>query len=538
MANKEKNKEIGIMIIVFVIYAVILFVLKELILTKLGWNGDDWISDVLNKIYTAMIIFAWAATLFVVIRYRKYRRKTGRNLIADSSQYKRGYKELTDYYANADPHKLDNKNFNREIWIDAKGIVLGMSEHRLLTIPSNSECNIAVFGPPGTGKTSGVAIPNAITFNGAVLAIDIKGDLYQYVYHNSNREIIRFCPDDPEAFWKSYCFDPFADIMKMSITDKKLYLESMATILIPEETGTDGYFFSSRARKMFQGIAHLMLYENPQTSFPQLVHAILDGNPFDWVKRAMNSQCTAAREQIASFYGNNEKNVSAIYDTLTTAMVHFSNPTLDHLLSKSEKCISANLLERGYDIYLQVSQEHLESYAPLFTLIIQMLSTEFTKRPDRSTGTHTRPILMLMDEFPQLTFSYEIINRNLSTLRSKNVICMIVQQNLSQLEQRFGQTGARSLLGNCNIQMILGSNDIATSTLFSDLCGYKKVLRRSNSETISSDVSTGVTVHEVSEKVFPIEHFGDLPSRNKLVLYMKGKYLECDKLNCYNYDMV
>ena len=86
--------------------------------------------------------------------------------------------------------------------------------------------------------------------------------------------------------------------------------------------------------------------------------------------------------------------------------------------------------------------------------------------------------------------------------------------------------------------MILGSNDIATSTLFSDLCGYKKVLRRSNSETISSDVSTGVTVHEVSEKVFPIEHFGDLPSRNKLVLYMKGKYLECDKLNCYNYDMV
>ena len=76
---------------------------------------------------------------------------------------------------------------------------------------------------------------------------------------------------------------------------------------------------------MFQGITHLMLYQNPNVSFPDVVRAILNGNPFDWVRKALDSDCIAAKEQIASFYGNKEKNVSAVYDTLTTAMVHFSN---------------------------------------------------------------------------------------------------------------------------------------------------------------------------------------------------------------------
>ena len=179
----------------------------------------------------------------------------------------------------------------------------------------------------------------------------------------------------------------------------------------------------------------------------------------------------------------------------------------------------------------------MESYAPLFTLILQTFSSAFTRRPDSSTGVKNKPILMLIDEFPQLTFSYEMINANLSTLRSKNVICMIIQQNISQLELRFGQAGARSILGNCNCQIILGSNDLTTSTTFSDMFGYKKVLKISNNEATSQSVSTGMTVQEAVEKVFPPESFGDLQTRKKMVFYFKGKYLLCNRLNCYErYD--
>lgn len=486
------------------------------------------------KIALPIVLAAiWFLIVFTICRDKRYRYLTGRNYGADHGKYKRSYYELVDYFKDADPHKLDTSDFKSESWHDAKGIIFGTDQGRLIKIPSNSECNIAIFGPPGSGKTSGIAIINAMSFQGSVLAVDVKGDLYNYVSKHTDRKIVRFCPDSPTALQDSVRFDPFAELKNMDETDKKLYLESVATVLIADEGGSDGNYFTTRARKMFQGITHLILHKNPDASFPEVIHAILQGNVFDWVTRAIESDCEPAKELLASFYGNSEKNVSSAYDALTTALVHFSNPILDELLSNKGNCISIKTLEKGTDLYLQISQEHLDAYAPLFTLLIQSMSTAFTKRPDSSTGVKNRPILMLLDEFPQLTFSYKLINSNLSTLRSKSVICMVIQQNLSQLEYRYQPTGARSVLGNCNYQIILGSNDINSSKVFSDTFGVKKVLKISNSETMAQNNTTGRSVQETTEKVFLPEYFGDLSSKNKMIIYFKGKYCECKKLNCY-----
>lgn len=475
----------------------------------------------------------WFFIFFTVCRDKSYRYKTGRNYGHDNGKYKRSYAELVEYFQDAEPHKLDTSDFKIMPWRDAKGIIFGTDNGKLIKIPSNSECNIAIFGPPGSGKTSGIAIINAMSFQGSVLAVDVKGDLYNYVSKNTNRKIVRFCPDSPTALQDSVRFDPFAELKNMDETDRKLYLESVATVLIADEGGSDGNYFTTRARKMYQGITHLILHENPDASFPDVIHAILQGNVFEWVTKAIESDCEPAKELLASFYGNSEKNVSSAYDALTTALVHFSNPILDELLSNKGKSVSIKTLEKGTDLYLQISQEHLDAYAPLFTLLIQSMSTAFTKRPDSSTGVKNRPILMLLDEFPQLTFSYKLINSNLSTLRSKSVICMVIQQNLSQLEYRYQPTGARSILGNCNYQIILGSNDINSSKVFSDTFGVKKVLKISNSETIAQNNTTGRSVQEATEKVFLPEYFGDLSANNKMVIYFRGKYCECKKLNCY-----
>jgi type IV secretory pathway TraG/TraD family ATPase VirD4 len=519
------------------IFALALFIAKDYICNAacsyLNMTEIPLFRRLLQFVIYLLLATIWFMTVFMVCRNKRYRYKTGRNFMHDSGKYKRSYAELVEYFQDSDPHKLDTSDFKAEPWRSAKGLIFGTDKGKLIKIPSNSECNIAVFGPPGSGKTSGIAIINAISFQGSVLAVDVKGDLYNYVSNHTNRKIVRFCPDSPTALTDSVRFDPFAELKHMDDTDKKLYLESMATVLIADEGGSDGNYFTSRARKMFQGITHLILHGNPDASFPDVIHAILQGNVFDWVTKARESDCEAAKELLSSLYGNNEKNVTAAYDALTTALVHFSNPVLDELLSNKGHCVSIKTLENGNDLYLQISQEHLDAYAPLFTLLIQSMSTAFTKRPDSSTGVKNRPILMLLDEFPQLTFSYKLINSNLSTLRSKSVICMVIQQNLSQLEYRYQPTGARSILGNCNYQIILGSNDINSSKVFSDTFGVRKVLKISNSETIAQNNSTGRSVQESTEKIFSPEYFGDLSANNKMVIYFKGKYCECQKLNCY-----
>lgn len=524
-------------IIQFTIFAISLLLVKDYLTQLLCLYLNITATNPFYKLallaVPIVLILLWCFITFMIWRAKTYHYKTGRNFCYDSNTYKRTYGELLDYFKDADPHRLNMNDFPVQTWHDTKGIVFGVNNGKLITIPSNSECNIAIFGPPGSGKTSGIAIINAMCFQGSVLAIDIKGDLYNYVSSHSKRKIIRFCPDSPTALRDSCRFDPFEGIDKMNITDKKLYLESIATVLIADEGGSEGNYFSSRARKIFQGITHLILSEKHHASFPDVIHAILKGNVFEWVKKAIESDCEPAKELLASFYGNSEKNVSSAYDALTTALVHFSNPVLDELLSNTGKCVSIKDIEKGYDVYLQISQEHLDAYSPLFTLLIQSFSTAFTRRPDSSTGIKNRSVLMLLDEFPQLTYSYKIINSNLSTLRSKSVICMLIQQNLSQLEYRYQQTGSRSILGNCNYQIILGSNDINSSKVFSDTFGTRKILKVSNSETLSQNKTSGYSIQEAIEKIFLPEYFGDLSNDNKMVIYFKGKYCECKKLNCY-----
>ena len=147
------------------------------------------------------------------------------------SHFTRSYAQLVDYFKDAEPHKLDTSLYSKESWKTTKGLIFGMDGNRLISIPSASECNLAVFGPPGAGKTSGIAIIDAMQFDGSVLAVDIKGDIYNYVSTHSNRKILRFAPDADDALSVSCHFDPLYGFDKMSPTDQKLYLENVASIL-------------------------------------------------------------------------------------------------------------------------------------------------------------------------------------------------------------------------------------------------------------------------------------------------------------------
>lgn len=540
-------------VIAFLVWAFLNAILRKPV-TNLVCNLEqldpyrDSLEIILTKITVPAVMWGlWIVIMFTTTRDKMYYDRTGRNYSTDHGRYKRSFGELIDYFRDAEPRKLDTSVYPVMDWKQCGGIPLGKDDKgRLIYIKPGSELNAVIYGPPGAGKTSGIGIPSVINYRGSCLVVDIKGDIYNFVSkHNPKRakRILRFAPDDPDALEISCHFDPFSGIDEMDPTAKKLFIESMATVLIPDEKGSGDNFFTSRGRKLFRGVCHMILSEQPDASLPDVIHAILQGNVFDWVKRAIAAEnpdndpdLIVAKELMSSFFGTNEKNTSGCWDACCSAIATFSNPVLDVLLARDKDSISNKTLDDGKDIYLQIQQQHLDAYAPLFTLIIQTLSTGFTRRPDSSTGAKNRPILMLLDEFPQLTFDYKLINSNLSTLRSKNVIIMMIMQNLSQLEYRYQQIGARSITGNCNVQVILGSNDPYSSKTFSDLFGDKKVLKAGRSQSSSGSSSFdnfSRSSQEATDRVFPPETFGDLSSRGKEIIYLKGKYAELNKINCY-----
>ena len=525
-----------------VVGAVILasgLLLTKSFLGRQGLLAAGSFKPILSLILTLFLFIWYVYFSRFFVRARKYRIVTRRSLREDRLTYKRTFWQLFTYFRDAEPFRLDEFSFPRATWKKKNGIFFGMAGGRLIFIPSKSECNISVFGPPGSGKTTGMLIPAAMQFEGSVFAIDIKGDIYNFVSEHTDRKILRFCPDSPNPLRDSVRIDIFHGLGKMDDTEKKLYLERTAIILIEEGQGDAGKYFSDTGRKFFQGVYFILEAERGSISFPELTREILINNASHWVElsNAPGAPIEAV-ELLASLEGTNEKNLSGAYDAVTSVCRRFSNDILNVLLDHSENSITPDVLEKGeFDLYLQISQSNLKVYAPIFTLICEMFSSYFTNRADSSTreGKNNTPILMALDEFPQLTYSYDLINSNLSTLRSKNVIIMLIQQSRAQLEKKYSPEGARVILGNCNYQVILGCNDAnVDGRAFSSMFGEKKVLKLSTSLGDSKGGTSGnISVNEAKEPVFEPQYFGILPELNKEIVYFKGRYIETTKIKCY-----
>lgn len=200
-------------------------------------------------------------------------------------------------------------------FLDSK--VLGRTDDRLIYLPSNAKANLFIAGSPGSRKTTGIAIPTSLRYDGSVLAVDIKGDIYHHCH--KYRRILRFCSDlvdqyGNELATKYSChFNPFNGIEKMTETERKLYLNNMSMTLIPNHGCDDETYFVSRTQKIFTGITLFLYHRKNDITFPEVLHVILHfespqglardpmpTNVFEWITTIIEDGYPVAVEQVSS----------------------------------------------------------------------------------------------------------------------------------------------------------------------------------------------------------------------------------------------
>ena len=220
--------------IIFITFIIGIFAILNLGISFVFNYIDLPQSALTKKFYIFMRILANIGVIiaFIAILHKEYKSyyytlKTGR-IYEEDQKYKCSYSYLLNYFKNSEPYKLNLDEFPIKNWYDSDGLVFGISGKRVITLPSDCESNIVVIGPPGAGKTSGIVIPTAMCYKGSTFVIDIKGDIYNYVSKHSNRKIIIFSPDTPDALTKSAGFDPFQNINNMNVSEQKTYIDSMS----------------------------------------------------------------------------------------------------------------------------------------------------------------------------------------------------------------------------------------------------------------------------------------------------------------------
>lgn len=413
-------------------------------------------------------------------------------------------------------------------WKNAHGVILGKKGKRLVYRPTSEGhydgANFALFALPGGGKTTSQIIPSAMQFGGSVLAIDIKGDIYNAV--KDNRQIKVFAPDDPEH---SCTFNPLYGIESMSVTERKVLIEQIAAILVPEDK--HGKYFVEGGRDCFCGIALYMLEQDIGTTFPDIVQAILMREAVSWITEIYNSDCSVAQEYTNSYYGTNETNVSGAYGEMRKRVRTFCSDELMSLLVSDDDSISPATLDAGSDIYIELPQHKVDFYSPITTILVQRFMSSLMQRQDKSSGENLQSVLFLLDEFPQLQFDFKTLSAALSTLRSKSVSIFMAQQSISQLINRYGESAQREIIDTCQYISIMSVQDPQSRQFFQELLGERKVLKvtsgLSGTEQEKGKLTKTRGAVEVREPVFQQGDFANLG--DDVIVYANGKYIQAQK---------
>lgn len=515
----------------------------------------DYRTDLIAKaLIIGYAVYFWFKQIHETYRSQKYRYITGRSYGKDHSQYKRTYNELIEYFRNADPYKLPEDTLPKANWKESEGIILGKTKDgRLLNIQSGKDGkNYFIFGLPSSGKTAGPIICSCLrwgmnhplsennkTTDGSIFCIDLKNDIWKATH--KYRNIKRFNLMDAEH---SCHYNPFAGIERLSIDERCNYIENIGFNIIPEATSGDSKYFTDTAQDYWNGIALYMLSKDINTSFPDVIKAILAGNSVDWVKRVVEDGCEESKRRLQSKWGENEKNLSGGYSMLAQCCRKFASEKLFYLLGNDPQYeyISPQTLENGIDVYVQLDQAELSNYAALLSMIVQGFLNGFVQREQNpkvgrlSNGT-LRPIAFILDEFAQLTnLKYENIATAFMTLRSRNISIICALQSRSSITQMFhSEEACMSLIDCVTTFAFLSIQEVQTREWASKLIGTKKVLKSGSNENLNGNGSqnSGHSSQEDREPIFQPADFGNLidkaTGRDEIIVYTQGKYIKLNK---------
>lgn len=103
----------------------------------------------------------------------------------------------------------------------------------------------------------------------------------------------------------------------------------------------------------------------------------------------------------------------------------------------------------------------------LTSLFIQQAFSSLCRSADCDYPDHRLPVPVrfVLDDFANLRLPH--IDDVLSVIRSREISCTVVCQTISQLEARYGEATANSIVGNCDSQLVLGFQDERTAAYFS-----------------------------------------------------------------------
>lgn len=400
----------------------------------------------------------------------------------------RGFtKSKTGIYGTA--NWMDEKEMRQVLEVSpvdkAEGTILGEYKGKAVCMPKDTRLNrhIAIFGASGTMKSRAIirnALFQALKRGESVIITDSKAELYadtSEMYRSAGYEVKIFNLVNPEHGDSWNCMS--------DLNGDTLMAQVLTNVIIGNtSSGKGDHFWDNGEGNLLKAL--ILLVDQDRSRSPDMKHlsavyqlltqnserqliAMFDKLPLDHPARAPFNLFAQSSDTVKS----------GIILGLGTRLQVLQNQAVQRITSQSDIDLTAP--GRKKCAYYIILSDQDATMAFLSSLFFSFLFIKLTRYADsRPEGRCDVPVNLILDEFNNVgriggAEDGSDFARSLSVIRARNLRVMLAVQSLGQLQNRYPNNLWAEIIGNCDIQLMLGCTDDVSAEYFSARSGDMSV---------------------------------------------------------------
>ena len=336
--------------------------------------------------------------------------------------------------------------------------------------------NDVIIGPSGAGKTRGYVMPNILRMNGSMIVVDTKGSILNKVRSRLEENGYTVLSLDFTGNTMECGYNPFDYIRHDEEKDtfSARDIKTIASVLVPVETKEDP-FWSLAARQLLEClIAYVMEclpWEEQSMVSVLRLFSIMGSKEynrlfFELAELNPDSYASSLFEMI-----KNQSRADRMYESIRSVLAQklslFAEEITQRLFTNEKKIDFRKLGREKTAVFLTISDTD-RSMDELVNLFYNQAFHELCDSADRDYPDNRLqvPVRFFLDDFAANVFIPDF-DKITSVIRSREISVSIILQSLSQLENMYGNAGARTILNNCDNCLYLGGQDVETARYIS-----------------------------------------------------------------------
>lgn len=363
----------------------------------------------------------------------------------------------------------------------ADGILLGKRNGKAVCLPADTRLNrhVAVFGASGTGKSRGFIRPalfNIIQRGESAIITDSKGELYAdtaELFRRHGYEVKVFNLVNPEHG------DPWNCMADLG--GDTLLAQVLTNVIIGNtSSGKTDHFWDNGEGNLLKALILYVDLDPARSPEEKNLPAV-----YEMLLRYSAAQLTAlfehlpldhpARGPYRLFSQAGDTVRSGIVLGLGTRLQVLQNEAVAHILRRSDIDLTAPGREKTALFVVLSDQDATMAF--LSSLFFSFLFIKLVRFADSTPEMRCPvPVNLILDEFNNIgklggAADGSDFARTLSVIRSRGIYVTLAVQSLGQLQNRYPNNLWAEIVGNCDVQLMLGCTDDVTAEYFSARSG-------------------------------------------------------------------